>query len=114
MLIRFVAFALALTITTFVGAVEPAVAKVTALASGQLLLNGKPSDIRTIDKAFAELKARGGVVWYYRENPQREPHPNAMAAIELVVKHQLPISMSSKPDFSDYVDPDGRSKPRRP
>jgi hypothetical protein len=37
-----------------------------------------------------------------------------MAVVELVVKHRLPISMSTKPDFSDYVDGDGTSRPRKP
>ncbi|MGH8702487.1 MAG: hypothetical protein ACREVR_15135 [Burkholderiales bacterium] len=93
-------------------AAEPAVARVSALASGKLLLNGKPADIRGIDTELAKLRNRNGEVWYYRENPQAEPHPNAIAVIELVAKHRLPISMSTKPDFSDYVDRDGRSRPR--
>lgn len=38
-----------------------------------------------------------GEVWYFRENPQAEPHSNAMAVVELVVKHRLPISMSTRP-----------------
>jgi hypothetical protein len=95
-------------------AAEPLVARVSALSSGSILLNGKQADLKSIDAEFRKLKAARGEVWYYRENPQSEPHPNAMAVIELVVKHQLPISMSTKPDFSDYVDRDGRSKPRRP
>ena len=28
------------------------------------------------------------------------------------VAHQLPVSMSTKPDFSDYVDSQGVSRPR--
>jgi hypothetical protein len=95
-------------------AAEPIVAKVSALSSGSLLLNGKQVDLKSIETELGKLKAAKGEVWYYRENPQSEPHPNAMAVIQLVVKHQLPISMSTKPDFSDYVDRDGRSKPRRP
>jgi len=31
-----------------------------------------------------------------------------MAVVKLVVKYKLPISMSSKPDFSDYVDESGQ------
>jgi hypothetical protein len=31
----------------------------------------------------------------------------------MIIKHQLPVSMSAKPDFSDYVDKDGVSRPRR-
>jgi hypothetical protein len=95
-------------------AAEPPIARVTALASGPLLLNGKQSDLKSIDAEFERIKAAKGEVWYYRENPRAEPHPNAMAVIQLVVKHQLPISLSTKPDFSDTVDRDGRSRPRKP
>ena len=114
MFIRLAILAFAMTMIASVSATEPAVAKITVLASGQLLLNGKPSDMNAVDAALSELKTKKGEVWYHRQNPQSEPHPNAMAVIQLVMKHHLPISMSSKPDFSDYVDRDGRSRPRRP
>jgi hypothetical protein len=87
---------------------------VSALSSESILLNGKPADLKSIGTEFRKLKAARGEIWYYRENPRSETHSNATAVIELVVKHQLPISMSTKPDFSDYVDRDGKSKPRKP
>ena len=90
---------------------ENTIIKISALASGKLLLNGQDSSLPTIE---TELKNTKGVVWYFRENPQSEPPPEAMAVIELVVKYKLPISMSSKPDFSDYIDENGNSKPRKP
>ena len=56
----------------------------------------------------------GGEVWYYRDNPAQEPPPRAMAAVQLVIKYQLPVSFSSKSDFSDTVDPStGVSRPRQ-
>ena len=90
------------------------VARVTALASGKILLNGKETTIYSLSSEFEHLKAKGGEVWYYRENAQSEPHPQAMEVIKLVVRNNLPISMSSKPDFSDYVDGNGYSYPRKP
>jgi len=111
---RLAALILGMIILGFVAAAEPPVARVSALASGTILLNGKPTDVKSIDAELGKIKERQGEVWYYRENPQAEPHPNAMAVVELVVKHRLPISMSTKPDFSDYVDRDGRSRPRKP
>jgi hypothetical protein len=109
-----VALILGLAILGPLAAAEPPVARVSALAGGKLLLNGKPSDITSIDAEFGKIKERKGEVWYYRENPKAEPHPNAMAVVELVVKHRLTISMSTKPDFSDVVDRDGKSRPRQP
>jgi hypothetical protein len=52
------------------------------------------------------------VVWYHRENPAGEPPPQGTAVIQLIIKHRLPVSMSTKPDFSDYVDDKGVSRPR--
>lgn len=90
------------------------VAKVSALFSGKLLLNGQPANLATIESEFKNLKSNNGGVWYYRENPQAEPPPQAMAIIELVVKYKLPVSLSIKSDFSDYIDENGKSKPRKP
>ena len=87
-------------------------ARVSALANGSLLLNGQKSDIQKIEVEFKRLKQAAGVVWYYRENGQGEPPPSAMAVIKLVVDYRLPLSMSSKPDFSDVIDEDGRLPPR--
>jgi hypothetical protein len=94
-------------------AAEP-IARVSALASGQLLLNGQPVNLQALDTALKHLKEEHGVVWYYRQDPNHEPPPQAMDAFGLVVKYQLPISMSTKADFSDVVDANGNSKPREP
>jgi len=90
------------------------VARVSALASGQLLLDGQPVALHALDRALADLKAKNGVVWFYRENPGHETPPQATDAIGLVVKHQLPISMATKGDFSDVVDASGQPRPREP
>lgn len=91
---------------------SPLVAKVSALSDGSLLLDGKPADLGTIKAALGRLKASGGVVWYHRQNPQAEPTAQAMAVIAIIVEQHLPVSMSAKPDFSDYVDDKGNSLPR--
>ncbi len=77
------------------------VARVSALASGQLLLDGKPTDLHRLDAAFKELKEQQGAVWYYRENPQAAPPPLAVAVMKLVMRHRLPIRLFAKPDFSE-------------
>lgn len=40
------------------------IAGVSALATGQLLLNGQPVTASALDAALADLKAKHGVVWY--------------------------------------------------
>ena len=90
----------------------PRALKIAALADGTIWADAKPVDLASLDALLERLKSEKGVVWYFRENPTREPHPRAMEVIKLVVKHGLPVSMSTKPDFSDYVDASGTSKPR--
>jgi hypothetical protein len=89
------------------------VARLAVFADGRVTLDGQPLQASKLDESFALLKQRNGMVWYYRQNAEAEPHPNAMSAIQLVVKHQLPVSLSTKPDFSDYVDESGQVKPRK-
>ncbi|WP_257385969.1 hypothetical protein [Tahibacter caeni] len=93
---------------------EPPVARVAALASGELRLNGTTISLTGLDEALNRLQQEKGVVWYYRENAQSDPPEQAMSALELVMKHRLPVSLSTKPDYSDYVDENGHSRPRKP
>ena len=92
----------------------PGVAKVSVLSSGRLLLNGAPTDLAAVEAEFKRLQAINGTVWYYRESAEGDPPPEAMSVMELVVKYKLPVSLSTKADFSDHVDGDGRSHPRAP
>ena len=86
--------------------------KLTVLASGEILLDGKSIAIDALDRVLEGADKASTAVWYYREGASKEPPPHAMAVIQLVMKHKLRISMSSKPDFSDYLDGKGISHPR--
>ncbi len=88
------------------------VLKLSALASGEILLDGKPIQLDALDQALQAADKESTGVWYYREAAGQEPHPSVKAAIQLVIKHKLRISLSSKSDFSDYVDAKGVSHPR--
>jgi hypothetical protein len=90
------------------------IVQISVLASGQMLINGQPAGLGAIEDAFKGLKGEKSAVWYYREEAQSEPSREAMAVIELVMKYGLPISMSGKPDFSDYIDQNGFSQQRKP
>ena len=78
--------------------------KLTIHADGSVFLDGKPASLAEIDDRLAALAKEKGEVRYHRESPQSEPPPVAMQVMDLVVKHSLPISMSSKSDFSDVID----------
>jgi hypothetical protein len=86
--------------------------QVKVLANGDLIVDGKPATLDEVDQRFAELAKTKGAVMYYREGGEAEPLPNGKRVIELVIKHRLPISISSKPDFSDSIDENGVSHPR--
>jgi hypothetical protein len=86
--------------------------EVKALADGTISVNGTGVDLHQLAQQFLLLKEAGGIVWYYRESAEAEPHPNAMRVMELVVKNKLPITFYTKPDFSDVVGPDGTPRPR--
>jgi hypothetical protein len=64
------------------------------------------------DDPLAGVKKRNGVIWYYREGGDKEPPPEAMEVMKLIVDNNLPISMSTKPDYSDVLLPDGTTRPR--
>jgi len=89
--------------------------RISVLSSGAILLDGQPVDLADLDAALMSAKETSGSVWYYRESVPAEPPPLARTVLELLVKWKLPISLSSKPDFSDCVDPrTGQSHPRAP
>jgi hypothetical protein len=87
--------------------------KVSVLQSGKLLADGNEITLDSLDARLAQLKSQHGVVRYYREGGQGEPPPVAMEVMKLVVKHSVPVSMSSKADFSDTIDERGISRPRK-
>jgi hypothetical protein len=89
------------------------VLRISAFASGRVLLNGNEGTLPDVKEALEKAKSEKAVVWYYREDGKGEPSPQAMEVIKLVIENNLPISMSSKPDFSDYIDDKGQSQPRK-
>jgi hypothetical protein len=82
------------------------------LANGTVLVDGKAATLEELDLALASTKQASGQVWYYREAARGEAPPVAKQVIDRVVAQRVPISLSSKPDFSDWVDAKGVSHPR--
>ena len=88
--------------------------KVCVLADGTIQVEGRPATIDELDAALSRAKEANGQVWYYRETAKGEAPPQAKQVIHRVAALKLPISLSSKPDFSDWVDAKGVSHPRHP
>lgn len=92
---------------------DAAVMKVAVMNTGEIFADGKKVDLPQLESAFAQLSAAHGSVIYYRENPTgAEPPLNAMAVVQAIVKARLPVSMSTKPDFSTVLMPDGTIRKR--
>jgi hypothetical protein len=78
--------------------------RIKVSTSGDITIDGQAASLDEASAKMADLKKANGIVLYHRENPQGEPHPNAMKIMALVVEHQLPIHLCAKADFSDSVD----------
>ena len=89
------------------------VLRISVLISGKVLLDGMEGSLSEIQKARDKAKSDKAAIWYYRESSSGEPPQQAMEVLKLVIENDLPISMSSKPDFSDYIDEKGQSHPRK-
>ena len=86
--------------------------QLSVLSNGVIIIDGSLATMEDLDRALVKLKQQQGVVWYYSESLAKSPTAPATDAIKLVLKYELPVSLSTKDDFSDYVDHDGRPRPR--
>ena len=77
------------------------------------MLDGKDSTVAQVQKSLESARAKRGTVWYYRESGKGEPPAQAVEVFKLIVENELPVSLSTKADFSDYVDEKGQSQPRK-
>ena len=109
---RIVSAAVILAFTFHVIADSRKVLKVAITAGGQITADGHPTTLDALIPMLRELAKNKGEVWYYREAPEADPHPNAMKVLEAIVDQNLPVLLSTKPDYSDSVDDKGRSVPR--
>jgi hypothetical protein len=91
---------------------EQPILKVSVFQSGKVTIAGENVSIQDLKNHLTELKSKDGIVWYYRESGQEEPPPIAMEVISTIADFKMPTSLSSKPDFSDYIDENGYSIPR--
>ena len=57
----------------FVKAEKNPVLRISALASGRVLLNGNEATLPDVKKALERAKSAKAVVWYYRESGNGEP-----------------------------------------
>ncbi|MCX5683097.1 MAG: hypothetical protein NT049_05360 [Planctomycetota bacterium] len=86
--------------------------KIKVMKNGDVYTDGKAVSFDRLPELLAEARMRSKAAWFYREDLFGEPSAVAMEVLRLVMEQELPISHSSKPDFSDYLDENGVSHPR--
>ena len=82
--------------------------KISVMADGRMTVDGSPATIESVRVSLKRLAEKKGVVWYYREAGQAKAPPESSEVIQAVIENRLPIRLSSRPDFSDAIGPDGR------
>jgi hypothetical protein len=82
--------------------------KIWISKTGAVEINGKEVDMDAVGPMLAELAPRKGEVFYGRDAPEEDPHPNGMKVLQMVMATGLPVRMSTKRDFSDAVRLDGK------
>jgi len=102
--------ACALLAPTAGGAMEAI--RVSALRSGAIKIDGAMATIVDLKAALEHMRAAHGGVMYYREGAEQAPTDAQDSVFKAIMDARLPVSLSSKPDFSDYIDGDGHSQPR--
>lgn len=88
------------------------ITRIRVSRDGQIWCDDVRTSLADLGPRLAQLRAAQGVVWYYREEAGDDPAPEAMAVVRMVVEQRLPISMSTRADFSDVVQTDGTAVPR--
>jgi hypothetical protein len=85
------------------------VVKIAVLADGRLTVDGSAATVESLRASLKHTAETHGTVWYYREAGQQEPPPIAMQVMQAIVEARMPVRLSSRPDYSDAIGPDGRS-----
>jgi hypothetical protein len=87
------------------------VLKIAVFADGRLTVDGASSTIPALRDSLQRLSEQHGVVWYYREAGQQEAPPIVTNIMQTILDARCPVRLSSRPDYSDYIDDKGRSIP---
>ncbi len=77
--------------------------KISVFKSGEIQANDTIVNLATLEELIANNASDNGHIWYYRESALEGPPQQAIKVINLITKYKRPVSMSSKPDFSDYM-----------
>ena|SRR5262245_30069713 len=88
------------------------VGKIAVMQSGAIAFDGQPVTLKDLRPLLAHLKAKNGVVWYYREAPHKQAPAISAKVVQMIIDNRLPVSFSTEPDFSTVVDETGTVRRR--
>jgi hypothetical protein len=84
------------------------VLKVAVMADGRIAVNGAPATMQSLRESLKKLSQQKGLVWYYREEANKEGPPVVKQVVQAIIDARLPVRFSSRPDYSDVIGPDGK------
>ena len=90
------------------------VAKIQVSPSGGIVIDGRAASLHQLEETLAREKKERGEIWYYREAPTSEPTDAQIRVFTKIMNSGLHITLSTRSDFSDWVDDEGLSHPRNP
>ena len=91
---------------------SPTIVRISAHHDGTLLLDGAKMADEEILRVLKAMDPEHTIVWYYREGAQQQPHPAVARVVQAIADFAFPVSLSTQPDFSDFVGPDMQPQPR--
>jgi biopolymer transport protein ExbD len=83
--------------------VDTNVIKVFVDATGKITADGDLISLADLDSSFSRLAKKEGTVYYSRSDVQGDPPQNAMAVMDLVAKHSLPVRFYTDITFTEAV-----------
>ena len=83
------------------------VLKIAVMSDGRITVDGAAATIDSLRNSLKRLAEQKGVVWYYREAGHAVAPLESTAVIQAIIENRLPLRLSSRPDYSDAIGPDG-------
>jgi hypothetical protein len=77
--------------------------RVLVVPDGSVFFDGEPVTLDALPGKLAEVKNRGGGVWYHREKGDGTPNPSARIVLNHLVNAQIPVQLFADPEFSKPV-----------
>jgi len=73
-------------------------------SNGKIIANDNECSMKELNQLLSNASAKKSMVWFYREGWDSDPSEIALAVFQIINSNKLPLTLSTKPDFSTYVD----------